>query len=139
MDIKWFVYYFEYKQYFIFEIAQQEIQTYRDMPKHSKFSTPFLFYEMNRDKYPNLSVLATKYLVIQATSVASERVFSTSGFIVSAEVMYWHRPIWRGGRGGGRPPRPYSFGQKLRNIRAMFGFLHQAKYSFQVKISIYYI
>ena len=85
MDIKWFVYHFEYKQYFIFEIAQQEIQTYRDMPKHSKFSTPFLFYEMNRDKFPNLSVLATKYLVIQATSVASERVFSTSGDIESAE------------------------------------------------------
>ena len=40
---------------------------------------------MNRDKFPNLSVLATKYLVIQATSVASERVFSTSGDIESAE------------------------------------------------------
>ena len=50
-----------------------------------------------------------------------------------------HRRTRRGGRGGCRPPRPHSFGQKLRNIRAMFGYLHQAIYSFQAKISIYYI
>ena len=48
----------------------------------------FLFYKMNRDNFPNLSVLATKYLVIQVKSVASERVFSTSGDIVSAERSY---------------------------------------------------
>ena len=40
---------------------------------------------MNQDKFPNLFVFATKYLVIKAISVASERVFSTSGDIVSAE------------------------------------------------------
>ena len=42
-------------------------------------------------------------------------------------------------REGGRSPRRQSFGQKLRNIRAIFGYLHQLIYSFQVKISIYFI
>ena len=37
------------------------------------------------------------------------------------------------------PPCPLSFEQELRNIRAMFGYLHSVINSFQVKISIYYI
>lgn len=64
------------------EMANDELKVYRDMPKHSD---ALLFYKSFRYRLPHLSQLAAKYLIVQATSVASERVFSTSGDILSAE------------------------------------------------------
>ena len=46
---------------------------------------PLAFWRENEHKYPNIAKLAKKYLCVQATSVASERVFSTAGDVVHAE------------------------------------------------------
>ena len=43
------------------------------------------WWKANEDRFPKMSKLARKYLCIPATSVASERVFSTSGNIVNAK------------------------------------------------------
>ena len=64
------------------EMAEEEIKHYREMPKHK---SPLLFFKENQVKLPNLSKLSKKYLVAQATSVTAERVFSTSGDILSSE------------------------------------------------------
>ena len=44
-----------------------------------------MFWSNHKHKLPYLYILSNKYLCIQATSVASERVFPTSGDILSAE------------------------------------------------------
>ena len=44
---------------------------------------PLLWWSKNSSRYPNLTVLAKKYLAIPATSVPAERVFSTAGNIVN--------------------------------------------------------
>lgn len=44
---------------------------------------PILWWRINRDKYPLLAQMAMKYLHIPATSVPSERVFSTAGNILT--------------------------------------------------------
>ena len=43
------------------------------------------WWKANAGSFKCLSILARKYLCVAATSVASERVFSTSGNIVSAK------------------------------------------------------
>lgn len=63
------------------EMAQEEIKHYTEMPKHT---SPHLFWDVKKVTIPNLVKLAGKYLVAQATSVASEGVCSTSGDILSA-------------------------------------------------------
>jgi len=44
---------------------------------------PLKWWSLNNGTYPLLSILAKKYLSIQATSVASERVFSKGGLVVT--------------------------------------------------------
>lgn len=44
---------------------------------------PYLWWRENREKFPTLAVLARKYLAVPATSVASERIFSYAGGIVT--------------------------------------------------------
>lgn len=44
---------------------------------------PLKWWSLNCTTYPFLSVLAKKYLTVQATSVASERVFSKGGLVVT--------------------------------------------------------
>ena len=48
-------------------------------------SDPLKWWRKNEVVYPHLAKLAKRYLSVQATSVASERVFSTAGDLVSAE------------------------------------------------------
>ena len=64
------------------ERAEEEVNRYREMPKHK--NAP-VFWSYNKHTLPHLTKLASKYLVAQATSIAAERVFSTSGDIMSAE------------------------------------------------------
>ena len=44
---------------------------------------PLAWWSAHKNLYPDLAVLARKYLSIQATSCASERLFSKAGYIVN--------------------------------------------------------
>ena len=46
-----------------------------------KIGNPFKWWALNFKSYPLLSTLARKYLSAPPTSVASERVFSSTGII----------------------------------------------------------
>ena len=62
--------------------AEEEVNRYREMPKSK---APLEFRKKSVYTLPHLSQMAMKYLVAQAKSVAAERVFSTSGDILSSE------------------------------------------------------
>ncbi len=72
------------------EIADREIRMYRQMPKLSMDSDPLAFWEKNQLILPTLARMFQKYAVVQATSVASERVFNTVGDIVTIERSCLH-------------------------------------------------
>lgn len=44
---------------------------------------PYEWWKFKKDKYPSIALLARRYLCIPATSVSSERCFSTAGNIVT--------------------------------------------------------
>jgi hypothetical protein len=67
------------------EMAEREIKMYRCMPKFDKEGNPLAFWHDNSSMMPALASLAKKYLVVQATSVPAECVFSTAGDIVRSE------------------------------------------------------
>ena len=46
---------------------------------------PFKWWDENKNNFPILTKLAKKYLCISATSVASERLFSDVGNIITAK------------------------------------------------------
>ena len=63
---------------------EKELENYVNEPKLNEDSDPLLdFWKRKESIYPRLSVLARKYLCIQATSTPSERVFSKMGNTVS--------------------------------------------------------
>ena len=66
------------------QIATQEIESYRKEPRLAYNDDPVQYWT-KKSSLKNLSKLAQKYLVAQATSVPSERVFSTAGDIISAQ------------------------------------------------------
>ena len=61
--------------------AHAEVSQYSSEP--STTNDPLEWWRANSFRYPLLSHLAKKYLSIPATSVPSERVFSTAGNIVT--------------------------------------------------------
>ncbi|XP_011859300.1 PREDICTED: zinc finger BED domain-containing protein 1-like [Vollenhovia emeryi] len=63
--------------------AAQQIQLYLCEPQIDINIDPFQWWKSREKKFPQLAQLAKKYLCIPATSVASERIFSTAGNIVS--------------------------------------------------------
>ena len=64
--------------------VEKELENYVNEPKLNEDSDPLLdFWKRKESIYPRLSVLARKYLCIQATSTPSERVFSKMGNTVS--------------------------------------------------------
>ena len=63
-------------------IAMQE---YTDIVEHSKEPHLFAFWSMHGSKLKFLEPLARKHLIVPATSVPSESVFSTAAFIGRGE------------------------------------------------------
>lgn len=63
---------------------QEEVSGYMAKDCTSVDSDPLSWWKVHESVYPNLAVLAKSYLAIPATSVPSERVFSTAGDIVTA-------------------------------------------------------
>lgn len=67
------------------QLVGTELENYQNEPTVSVNDDPLQWWKHRTGTYPILSKLACAYLVIPATSVASERVFSTAGDIVSAQ------------------------------------------------------
>ena len=65
------------------EMVNQETDRYLQMPIIDIDQSPLEWWRREESQFPLLSRLARKYLCICATSVASERVFSAAGHIVS--------------------------------------------------------
>lgn len=63
---------------------KEEVCAYMAKKCTSVDSDPLSWWKCHESLYPNLAVLAKSYLAIPATSVPSERVFSTAGDIVTA-------------------------------------------------------
>lgn len=59
---------------------QEEVESYTRCPNIPIKEDPKNYWR-SEDKYPNLKMLARKYLSYQMSSVASERLFSTAGLI----------------------------------------------------------
>ena len=66
------------------ELIDREINMYRCENKLPSKASPLQYWKTNQLKFPLLSRLVKVYLCAQASSVASERVFSTAGDIVTA-------------------------------------------------------
>ena len=69
--------------------TNDEIQLYKRMQNlpiktNNKFNCPLInFWKVNENKFPVLSQLARKYLIIPATSAPTERLFSTASLVIS--------------------------------------------------------
>ena len=66
------------------ERAKMEIIAYRQLPGENMKRKPLHFWKEKADDFPLLASLAGLYLCVQASSVASERMFSSAGDIVTA-------------------------------------------------------
>ena len=62
---------------------KKELQMYMDQPCIDTDSKPLKWWKLNSSFFPVMAKLAKKYLSIPATSVRSERVFSSGGYIVN--------------------------------------------------------
>ncbi|XP_077384385.1 E3 SUMO-protein ligase ZBED1-like [Festucalex cinctus] len=67
------------------DVIKEEIELYKMAKVISVDANPLKWWKDHEHQYPNLSKLSKHYLAVQATSVASERVFSTAGDIVTAQ------------------------------------------------------
>ncbi|KAJ8303649.1 hypothetical protein KUTeg_018759 [Tegillarca granosa] len=65
--------------------AELEVSLYKECPGIPLTSNPLLWWAENEHSFPLLSRLAKHILCIPGTSVPSERVFSSTGDIVSAQ------------------------------------------------------
>ena len=66
------------------DLIRTEITAYKSEPRLKTNEDPLQYWRVNACKYRFLSRLAKIYLCVQASSVPSERIFSTAGDIVTA-------------------------------------------------------
>ena len=64
---------------------QAEISNYKREPSLKLSEKPLKWWKLYKHAFPNLALMAQKYLGIVATSVPSERLFSTAGNIVNCK------------------------------------------------------
>lgn len=64
--------------------VEDEIQMFLK-EKTDRTADPMQWWRSNQSKYPNVKLLARKYLAIPATQVSSERLFSTAGNVVTSK------------------------------------------------------
>ena len=64
------------------DTAKRELENYLLYPLSDVESSPLQWWQLHQKSYPGLSKLALKYLSVCATSVPSERIFSTGGKVV---------------------------------------------------------
>ena len=62
---------------------KKEMEAYIYQPCIDSDTKPLEWWKLNASFFPTLAKLAKKYLCIPATSVKSERVFSTGGYIIN--------------------------------------------------------
>ena len=62
--------------------VEKELEQYVHCPLQDIESSPLQWWQLQHHKFPLLAKLARKYLWVCATSVPSERLFSTGGKIV---------------------------------------------------------
>ena len=67
------------------ESCESEITQYRKETPINANENPLNWWKEHSHKFPNLSAVVKRYLCTPATSVPSERVFSTAGDIVTAK------------------------------------------------------
>ena len=65
------------------EKLESELDHYTKLPTADPESNPLDWWKANHEHYPLLAMIAKKYLSVSATSCPSERLFSTSGKIVT--------------------------------------------------------
>ncbi|KAM3858869.1 E3 SUMO-protein ligase ZBED1-like [Diretmus argenteus] len=63
---------------------KEEVTSYRAASGIPVDGDPLAWWKSNECKYPHVAMMARRYLAVSATSVPSERVFSTAGDIVTA-------------------------------------------------------
>lgn len=62
---------------------KDEVAEYMAAKKLSSTEDPLVWWKINQNNFPKLVQLALKYLVLPATSVPSERLFSNAGNLVT--------------------------------------------------------
>ena len=67
------------------ELVQVEVSRYKSEPPLRLSKKPLEWWSSHRHAFPNLATMAQKYLGIVASSVPSERLFSTAGNVVDAK------------------------------------------------------
>jgi len=65
--------------------ASVQYQNYLGEPQLRYNLCPFEWWNSHEKKYPFIAQIAKKYLCIPATSVSSERCFSTAGNVVTSK------------------------------------------------------
>ena len=68
-----------------YQLCSTEVASYRQEAELSMKENPLEWWKVNAFRYPMLARMAKMYLSTPATSVPSERVFSTAGDIVTAQ------------------------------------------------------
>ena len=68
-----------------YQLAIEEVERFREEPDLKMKDNPLIWLKMNISRFQLLGGLAQMYMTVPATSVPSERVFSTAGDFVTAQ------------------------------------------------------